>query len=168
MGFSNQRKMLWKSMSHSKMGCHNLSVRFHCEWTPALEMSGVWGAVKRSATNPKFSSWKEANEKAWKTLSWRRSKARGVDHRTLKKENYSRRRSQIMQEGMKGGFFICEKRLIRYRLFVQRIKWYTSLNINWVYIIFEHGAKQGIYIHELRHVSCLLGTLMCLENADTQ
>ena len=109
MGLSSQWKMLGKSMSHSKMGCYNLSVRFNCEWTPVLEMSGVQGALKRSATNPKFSSWKEANEKAWKTLSWRRSKARGVERRTLKKENYSRRRSQIMQEGMKGGFLICEK-----------------------------------------------------------
>ena len=54
-----------------------------------------------------------------------------------------------------------------YLKFVQRIKWCTSLNINWAYIIFEHGAKQGIYIHELRHVSCLSETLMCLENADT-
>lgn len=31
MGFSNPWKMLGKSMSHSKMGCYNLSVRFNCE-----------------------------------------------------------------------------------------------------------------------------------------
>ena len=84
MGFSNQWKMLWKSMSHSKMGCYNLSVRFNCEWTPALEMSGVWGAQPQSQIlQLKRSQWKSLEDTIMEEKQSQRNGAQDTKEREL-------------------------------------------------------------------------------------